>query len=81
MQKPNGQIRVWIDPKNLNKVLKRSHHLNLAHKDILPELARAEVFSTEEAKNGFCHFELDDYISHLTFNSPITKILLASHAL
>ena len=26
MEKPNGQIRVCLDPKDLNRAIKRQHH-------------------------------------------------------
>ena len=69
--KPNGQIRVCIDPKDLNRVLRRSHCPTPTIDEILPELSRAKVFSTVDAKNGFWHIELnDDSLSLTTFNSP-----------
>ena len=69
--KPNGQIRVCIDPKDLNQVLRRSHYPNPTIDEILPELSRAKVFSTVGTKNGFWHVELDDDSSRLaTFNLP-----------
>ena len=74
MQKPNGQTRVCLDPKDLNKVLRRSHYPTPIVEDILPELARARVFSTVEAKNGFWRVELDNDSSRLTtFNSPFGR--------
>ena len=74
VKKTNGQIRVCLDPKDLNKVLRRSHHPTPTVEDILPELTRAKVFSTVDAKNGFWHVELDDDSSRLTtFNSPFGR--------
>ena len=74
VQKPNGQIRVCLDPKDLNKVLKRSHYPSPTVENILPELTRAKVFSTVDAKNGFWHVELNDDSSCLTrFNSPFGR--------
>ena len=55
VRKPNGQIRVCIDPKDLNRVLRRSHYPTPTIDEILPELSRAKVFSTVDAKNGFWH--------------------------
>ena len=72
--KPNGQIRVCIDPKDLNRVLRRSHYPTPTIDEILPELSRAKVFSTVDAKNGFWHVEPDDDSSHFTtFNSPFGR--------
>ena len=74
VQKPNGQICVCLDAKDLNKVLRRSHYPTPTVEDILPELTRAKVFSTVDAKNGFWHVELDDDSSRLTtFNSPFGR--------
>ena len=72
--KPNGQIRVCIDSKDLNRVLRRSHYPTPTIDEILPELSRVKVFSTVDAKNGFWHAELDDDSSRLTtFNSPFGR--------
>ena len=72
--KPNGQIRVCIDPKGLHRVLRRSHYPTPTIDEILPELSRAKVFSTVDAKNGFWHVDLDDDSSRLTtLNSPFGR--------
>ena len=38
-EKPNGKLRVYIDPQHLNKALKRSHYPLPIIEDILPGLA------------------------------------------
>ena len=43
--KSNGKLRVCIDPKPLNKALKRSHYPLPVVKDTLPDLANAKMFS------------------------------------
>ena len=74
VHKPNGQIRVCTDPKDLNCVSRRSHYPTPTIDKILPELARAKVFSTVDVKNGFWHVELDKENSQLmTFNSPFGR--------
>ena len=73
-RKPNGQLRVCLDPKDLNEALKRSHYPTPTIDGILPELGRAKVFSTVNAKNGFWHVELMDESSMLTtFNLPFRR--------
>ena len=63
-----------IDPKDLNRVLRRSHYPTPTINEIYPELSRAKVFSTVDAKNGFWHVELNDDSSCLTtFNSPFGR--------
>ena len=74
VKKPNGTLRICIDPKDLNKVLKRSHYPLPTIEDILPDLSRAKVFSTFDVKNGFWRIELDEESSKLiTFKTPFGK--------
>ena len=69
--KPNGKLRVCLDPKPLNKALKRNHYPLPTIDDLLPELSRAQVFSVVDVKNGFWHVPLDDESSKLTtFATP-----------
>ena len=70
--KPNGKLRgVCLDPKPLNKALKRNHYPLPTIDDLLPELSRAQVFSVVDIKNGFWHVPLDDESSKLTtFATP-----------
>ena len=46
VKKPNGKLRVCIDPKPLNKALRLSHYPLLVIDDLLPDLSKAKVFST-----------------------------------
>ena len=58
-EKPNGKLRVCIDPQHLNKALKRSYYPLPVIEDILPELADVRVFSKADLKDGFLHIQLD----------------------
>ena len=74
VHKPNGKIRVCIDPKDLHRGLRRSHYPTPTREQILPQLARAKVFSTVDVKNGFWHVELDEKILlSTTFNSSFGR--------
>ncbi len=64
--KPDGRIRICIDPKPLNKALKRSHYYMPTIDDVLPQLTGAKVFSTIDCRDGFWHLKLDDQSSRLT---------------
>ena len=64
--KPNGKIRLCIDPKPFNKALKRNHYPLCTNEDVLPELAKARIFSVVDVKNGFWHVKLDNERSKLT---------------
>ncbi|XP_022794630.1 uncharacterized protein K02A2.6-like [Stylophora pistillata] len=66
VEKPNGKLRVCIDPIHLNKALKRSHYPLPVIEDVLPELSNVKVFSKADLKDGFLHIELDDESSLLT---------------
>ncbi|XP_061170331.1 uncharacterized protein K02A2.6-like [Saccostrea echinata] len=73
VMKPN-KVRICIDPKDLNKALKRSHYPLPTIEEILPNLSRAKVFSVLDARNGFWHVELDKESSMLTtFNTPFGR--------
>ena len=65
-EKPNGKLRVCIDPQRLNKALKRSHYPLPVIEDILPELADVKVFSKAYLKDGFVQIQLDRESSKLT---------------
>ena len=72
--KTDGRVRICIDPKPLNKALRRCHYPMQTIDDILPQLAKARVFSTVDAKNGFWHLKLDKESSKLTtFESPFGR--------
>ena len=74
VKKPNGKIRVCIDPIPLNRALLRSQHLMPTLEDLLPELAEARIFSVVDVRNGFWHISLDDQSSKLTaFGTPFGK--------
>jgi RNase H-like domain found in reverse transcriptase/Reverse transcriptase (RNA-dependent DNA polymerase)/Integrase zinc binding domain len=66
VKKPDGRIRVCIDPQPLNKALMREQYYMPTIEDILPQLAGARVFSTVDAKDGFWHLRLDEASSRLT---------------
>ena len=71
--KPN-KLRICIDPKDLNKALKRSHYPLPTIDEVLPQLTKAKVFSILDAKNGFWHVRMDHESSLLTtFNTPFGR--------
>ena len=59
-------IRICIDPRPLNKALKREHYKLPVLEDILPELSQACKFSICDLKAGYLHCELDHPSSLLT---------------
>jgi len=70
-KKKSGQLRICIDPKDLNKGLKRAKYSMRTLEEVLPKLANAKVFSVLDAKDDFYHVRLDEESSFLTaFNTP-----------
>ena len=73
-RKKNDKLRVCLDPRPLNKALKRAHYLMPAVDDVLPALANARVFSVCDLQNGFWHISLDEESNYLTtFATPFRR--------
>ena len=73
-KKSDGSLRLCLDPKDLNKAIKRNQWYSRTLDDVLPELAEAKYFSLLDAKSGFWHVPLDHESSMLTtFNTPWGK--------
>ena len=62
----SGKIRLCVDPKFLNKALKRSHYPLPVIEDILPKLTKAKVFTVVDARSGFWQIKLTEDASNLT---------------
>ena len=60
------QIRICLDPRDLNKAIKRNHFNMPTIDDVLPRLNGAKVFSILNAKDGFSHIHLTKKSSYLT---------------
>ena len=61
-----GKIRICLDPRDLNKALKRPKYQMPTLEEILPQLAKAKVFSTLDAKDGFSQIGLEEESSMKT---------------
>ena len=68
----NGRkVRLCLDPKDLNKAIKREHYYTRTIDEILPQLHGKRYFSVVDTKKGYGHVELDKASSLLTaFNTP-----------
>ena len=64
--KKDGRIRLCVDPKPLNRALKRNHYPLPTIEDVLPQLAKVKLFTVLDAKNGFWHVSLDEVSSYAT---------------
>ena len=74
VEKSNGSLRLCLDPKDLNKAIRREHHKIPTIQEISSELAGKSVFSTLDLKDGYWQIELDTESSLLcTFATPFGR--------
>ena len=74
VEKPNGKLRICLDPKDLNKAIKR-HHFHLpTTEEILASMSNAKFFTKLDAPNAYWQIEVDEESSKLlTFNTPFGR--------
>jgi len=71
VQKKDGSLRICIDPKDLNRALKREHYLLPTIEEITVPMPGAQYFSTMDATSGYWQIPLDKESAKLTtFNTP-----------
>ena len=69
-EKANGSLRICLDPKDLNKAIKREHHPVPTMDDIIPWLHGSTLFSNLDAKLGYWNLKLNEESTLLTtFNT------------
>ena len=74
VDKKSGDVRICIDPRPLNLMLKREHYKLPVLDDILPKLAGSQKFSVCDLQQGYLHCELDEESSFLTtFATPFGR--------
>ena len=72
--KPDGSIRLCLDPKDLNENLERNPYYIKTVDELSAELSGCTTFTVMDAKQGFWHVTLDHESSLLTtFNTPWGK--------
>ncbi|XP_030587995.1 uncharacterized protein K02A2.6-like [Archocentrus centrarchus] len=74
VKKNTGDIRVCLDPKDLNENIKREHYQIPKREEIMSEMAGAKFFSKLDASHGFWQLRLDPESSkYTTFNTPFGR--------
>lgn len=74
VEKPDGKLRLCIDPQHLNKAIKRSHFQLPTLDEITANLSGAKYFSHLDASKGFYMIALDEDSSKLcTFATPFGR--------
>ena len=56
--KPNGKLRICLDPKELNKAIQREHYPLPTIEDLATRLHRAKIFTKLDVNSGFWHIGL-----------------------
>ena len=69
-RKPNGEVRICLDPSNLNKAIIREYHKPMMVEEIAHELAGATVYTKADPLKAFLQIHLTHKASLLMmFNS------------
>ena len=81
----NKKIRLCLNPKELNKNIRREHYYTRSIDELLPQLCGKKFFSVVDTKKAYWHVALDHESSLLcTFNFwtvPFQTITLWGQAL
>ena len=73
-KKNKDEIRICIDPQNLNRAIERPHHPMKTIEQVVAEIPGASHFSTLDAKTGFWQICLDEQSSYYTtFQTPFGR--------
>ena len=57
--KSNGSLRLCLDPKDLNKAIKKNQWYSRMIDDILPELAKSKYKTLKDVTSGYWGVVLD----------------------
>ena len=74
VEKPDGSLRICLDPRHLNKTIKREHFQLPTIEDITTRMANAKWFTKLHANRGYWQIPLDEESQLLTtFNTPFGR--------
>ena len=74
VKKKDGSLRICLDPRDLNRALKRGTHLPPMVEDVAHQLRNAKFFSKLDARSGYWAVCLDEESQLLTtFNTPFGR--------
>ena len=74
--KPNGTLRICIDPRDLNKAIKREHYPMQTIEQVVTRMPNATIFSVLDASSGYWQIKLDQESAKLCiFNSPFGRYM------
>ncbi|XP_039890321.1 uncharacterized protein K02A2.6-like [Simochromis diagramma] len=74
VKKKSGDLRICMDPKDLNENIKREHYQIPKREEITCEMAGARYFTKLDASQGFWQLKLDESSTkYCTFNTPFGR--------
>ena len=74
--KPNGTLRIYINPQDLNKAIRCEHYPTQTINEVVTRMPDATVFSILETTSGFWQIKLDQESRKLcTFNIPFGRYM------
>ena len=74
VEKPNRKLRVCLDPRDLNKAIKRQHYKLPTVEELFAEMAGAKYFTKLDASSGYWQIKVDEESSILlTFATPFGR--------
>ena len=74
VEKKDESLRLCLDPKDLNRAIKREHYTIPTIREIVTKFARKTVFSTLDLKDGYWRIQLHEESSQLcTFSIPLGR--------
>ncbi|CAC5360616.1 unnamed protein product [Mytilus coruscus] len=81
VEKPKtGKLRICLDPRNLNKAIKREHFALPTIEDITTRLTGAKYMSKLDCNNGYWQLRMDKESQLLTTFNPPREVLLLANA-
>ena len=73
-KKDSNDVRICIDPGDLNKAIKRPHHPLKTIEQVAANIPGAKHFTVVDAKEAFYHIPLEESSSYLTtFGTPFGR--------
>ena len=74
--KPTGKLCICIDPRDLNKAIKREYYPTRTIEEVVTRMPNAKVLSILDASSSFWQIELDPESAKLcTFNTPFGRYM------
>ena len=74
VSKLNCKMRICLDPRPLNKAIKRQHHELPTAEEIISEMSGAQFFTKLDASNGYWQIKVvNENAALLTFGTPFGR--------